>query len=182
MSPRSWAGDSARYLDSIDRSVHAEGGPPSVRTSQAERMTVVPAIGDSLRDGAWRTAAISRNYQSVISVPLQYDEFVYGVLTVYSDRSDAFGEMFQSVFAELGESIANAIRDVESRQREAADTVLELDLSLGATDTLLVQLADALDTTVTCDGAVPHEGEATRLFIEVEGPGRRRGRDHRVHR
>ncbi|MFC7020118.1 MULTISPECIES: bacterio-opsin activator domain-containing protein [Haloarcula] len=167
--PRSWAGDSARYLDSIDRSVQPEGGPPSVRTSRSERMTVVSAIGDGLRDDAWRTAAISQNYQSVISVPLQYDEFVYGVLTVYSDRSDAFGEMLQSVFAELGESIANAIRDVEARQRGAADTVLELDLSLGATDTLLVQLADALGTTVTCDGAVPHEDETTRLFIEVEG-------------
>ena len=166
---RSWAGDSASYLDSIDLTIGPEDGPPAVRTARSAQMTVVPAIGDSLRDGAWRTEAISRDYQSAISVPLQYDEFVYGVLTVYADRSDGFREMLQSVFAELGETIANAIRDVESRKRDAADTVLELELSLGATDALLAQLADSLGVTVTCDGAVPHDDDSTRLFIEVDG-------------
>ncbi|MFC7027578.1 bacterio-opsin activator domain-containing protein [Halomicroarcula sp. GCM10025710] len=166
---RSWAGDSASYLDSIDLTIGPEDGPPAVRTARSAQMTVVPAIGDSLRDGAWRTEAISRDYQSAISVPLQYDEFVYGVLTVYADRSDGFREMLQSVFAELGETIANAIRDVESRKRDAADTVLELELSLGETDALLAQLADSLGVTVTCDGAVPHDDDSTRLFIEVDG-------------
>lgn len=168
--PRAWAGESASYLDSIDLSIPDHGGPPAVRTARDATMTVEDAIAEGLRAEGWRTEAISRNFQSAISVPLQYDDFVYGVLTVYAAQSSGFSEMLQSVFTELGESIANAIRDVESRQREASDTVVELDLLLGAPDSLFTQLTETLGADVCCDGAVPHGADSTRLFIEVSDP------------
>jgi predicted DNA binding protein len=79
--------------------------------------------------------------------------------------------MLQSVFTELGGSIANAVRDVESKQSEATDAIVELDLSLGAPEDLLTQLTETLGTTVRCDGAVPHDDDSTRLFVEVENAG-----------
>lgn len=167
--PRAWEGASANYLDTLSLSISDEKGPPAVQTANSGTMTVVPSIADNLHDEPWRSEAVSRTLQSAISVPLQYHDFSYGVLTVYADRPSAFGEKLQAVLAELGESIANAIREVESRKRQAADSVVEVALSLNAPETFLQQLATALDTTLWCDGAVPNGTNTSRLFLRIDG-------------
>ncbi len=73
-------------------------------------MTIVPSVADNLRGDHWRTEALSREFQSALSIPLEYDDFVYGVLTVYAQQEDGFGEMPQEVYAGLGETIAMRYR------------------------------------------------------------------------
>jgi PAS domain S-box-containing protein len=167
VEPRTWAGRDGGYLDALELSTAAANGPPAVQTARTGTPTVVDAISTDLRGDQWRTEAISRDFQSVISVPLAYDGFLHGVLTVYADQTDRFDEMLQSVLVELGESIANAIREVQSRHRQPTDSVIELDLSVGATDTLLSEVARRLDTTITCEGGVPSDGSTTRLFVRI---------------
>ncbi|MBV0923828.1 PAS domain S-box protein [Halomicroarcula limicola] len=166
VEPRTWDGRSEGFLETVSTSAVGDGGTPAVRTARSGEPTVVPAIADNLRDEHWRTEAISRNFQSAISVPLKHDDFRYGVLTVYADQSDRFGETLRSVFVELGENIANAIREVESRKRRLTDSVVELDLSLAAPDCLPVQLAREFDRSVICSGVVP-SGDRTRLFLRI---------------
>lgn len=165
---RAAAGRATSYLDGVSLSTTGDGGVPAVRTARDGTMTVVPTIAEAVHTEHWRTEAISRDFQSAISVPLEHDEFTYGVLTVYADQSELFGETLQSVFAELGEIIANAIREVESRRRQVGDDAVELELSLSATDGPLVALARRLDATVTCTGAVPNGDERTRLFLRID--------------
>jgi len=167
VEPRTWAGRSSGYLDTLDRSTAGENGPPTVRTARSGEPTVVDSISDGLREESWRSEAISRDYRSAISIPLAYDEFLYGVLTVYADETDRFEEMLQSVLLELGESIANAIREIQSRNRQPTDSVMELDLSVASEETLIAQLARRLDVTVTCEGGVPGDDGTTRLFIRL---------------
>ena len=152
VEPRTWAGRSSGYLDDLDHSTAAENGPPAVRTVRTGEPTVIDSVSDRLREESWRSEAISRDFRSAISIPLAYDEFLYGVLTVYADDVERFGEMLESVFVELGESIANAIREIQSRNRQPTDSVIELDLSVASEDTLIAQLARRLDVTVTCEG------------------------------
>lgn len=167
VEPRTWAGRSAGYLDTLTLTTADEGGPPSVLTARGGEPTVVDSITDDLRGESWRTEALSRDFQSAISVPLAYDDFLHGVLTVYADQTDRFGGMLESVLVELGESIADAIREIESRHRRPTDSAIELDLTVTSEQSLLVQLARRLDATVTCDGGVSSDGETTRLFVRV---------------
>jgi PAS domain S-box-containing protein len=167
VEPRTWAGRSSGYLDGLDLSTDVDNGPPAVRTARSGEPTVIDSISDGLRDEPWRSEAISRDFQSAISIPLEYDGFRYGVLTVYADEVDRFGEMLESVFVELGESIANAIREIQSRNRQPTDSVIELDLSVASEDTLIAQLARRLDVTVTCEGGVPGDDGTTRLFVRL---------------
>ncbi|MBX0293310.1 bacterio-opsin activator domain-containing protein [Haloarcula nitratireducens] len=166
VEPRTWGGRPQGFLETVSTSAVGDGGTPAVQTARSGEPTVVPAVADDLRGERWRTEAISRNFQSAISVPLKHDDFLYGVLTVYADQADRFGETLRSVFVELAESIANAIREVESRERRLADSVVELDLSLSAPDCLPVQLARRFDRSVTCSGVVP-SGDRTRLFLRI---------------
>jgi PAS domain S-box-containing protein len=168
LEARAWAGDSPSYLDAISLTTTGDGGPPAVRTAQSETMTVDPSVADGLQTDRWRAEAVSRDFQSVISIPLQYEEFTYGVLTVYATEQAAFEEMLQSVFAELGETIASAIQEVESRQRQSAATTLELDVSISAPTSPMEKITDRLDGAIACEGVVPEAGEKTRLFFRVE--------------
>ena len=168
LEPRAWAGDSPDYLDSISLATTQAGGPPAIQTARAEASTVVPAVADGLRSEPWRGEAVSRDYLSAISVPLRYDEFTYGVLTVYGTERSVFEEMLESVFVELGQTIANAIREVESRQRRSAATATELEVALSAPNAPLAQIADQMGLPVICEGTVPQAGDATRLFFRVD--------------
>lgn len=167
VEPRTWAGRSSGYLDALDLSTARENGSPAAQTARSGTQTVVDPISDDLRGQQWRTEAITRDFQSVISVPLASDGFLYGVLTVYADQTDRFGEMLETVLVELGESIANAIREVQSSRRQPTDSVVELDLSVAAPTSLLTAVARRLDTTVTCEGGVAGDGSTTRLFIRI---------------
>jgi len=169
LTPSAWAGESSSYLDAVSFPLAGEDGPPAVRTARSEEMTVVPSIADDIRGEQWRTEAVSANLQSVISVPLRHDDITYGVLTVYGTADITFDGMFQSVLAELGEIIANAIREVESRQRRSTTSVMELDVSLSAPTSPLGRLADTIGSPIVCDGVVPETDGMTRVFFDVDG-------------
>jgi len=167
--PQSWAGSAASYLDDVSLSTDGEGGPPAVRTARTNSTTVVPTIAEGLRGSQWRTEALTREFQSAISVPLEHDGFVYGVLTVYADEHVPFGDRVQSVFAELGATIANVLREIESRQPSSGDRAVELRLSTPAPSDPTTALVDRLGSVAVCEGAVPGDGERTRQFVRMPG-------------
>lgn len=167
VDPRAWAGEGADYLDAVSLETDGEAVPPAVRTSREREMTVVPSVAADLREEAWRTEALSRDFRSALSVPLRYQEFTYGVLTVYGAEQSAFGETLQSVFAELGETIARAVCEVQSRRRRSGATTVELDLSVAAPTAPLQRLTARLGAPVDCAGVVPDEDGTTRLFVRA---------------
>jgi PAS domain S-box-containing protein len=168
LDPQAWAGEASGYLDAVSLSVDDAGErPPAVRTAQDGSVTVVSSVASGFRESSWRSKALSRDFQSALSVPLEYEGFSYGVLTVYGTEQFAIGGMIQSVFAELGETIARAICEVQSRRRRSAATAVELELRLSAPTSPLQQFAGRLGEPVVCEGIVPGE-ETTRLFFRTD--------------
>lgn len=167
LDPRAWAGEAPGYLDAVSLETASSDGPPAVKATEQQGMTVVPSVAADLREEAWRTEALSRDLRSALSVPLRYEEFTYGVLTVYGAEQSVFDETLQSVFAELGETIARAVCEVQSRRRRSGATTVELDLSVSAPTAPLQQLGDKLGAPVDCAGVVPDEDGITRLFVRA---------------
>ncbi|WP_207586409.1 bacterio-opsin activator domain-containing protein [Halomontanus rarus] len=168
--PRAWAGAGPEYLDEISLDATAAGGSePAVSTVRTERPTVVANVLEDLQTDAWRTAALARGFVSCLSVPLAVDDYSYGVLTVYATESETFGDLERTVFAELGESIANAITAVNTRQALHADTHLELELEFDSSETFLGRLARKTGCRVTYDGLATHSADETRLFFTTTG-------------
>ncbi|WP_158056004.1 PAS domain S-box protein [Halorussus halophilus] len=161
VEPRTWAGNELGYLDSATCS-----DEPATNTLRTREPTVVENVADGLRSEPWRSEALSRGFQSVISVPLVYDELVYGVLSVYATRADGFDPMFQTVFAELGDTIAHAIDAAEAKQGLLTDDVVELDLRIPRAADPLARLARETGGVTRFEGLVPGvNGE--RLFFSV---------------
>jgi predicted DNA binding protein len=169
IDPEAWSGTGADYLDDISLSTAEDGGPPAVRSIRSESPIVETTIADGLRAESWRTAALTRGFQSAISVPLSHDGFVYGVLTVYAEDQSALGETVRSVIAELADTIANGLREVASRQPRRTDNAVELRFTAERSADPMSRLAERLDADVTCTGIVPKSGETTGQFLRIPG-------------
>ncbi|MGQ3410772.1 bacterio-opsin activator domain-containing protein [Natrinema sp. LN54] len=156
------------YLDSVSLSL-VDGSEPAVRAATDREETVVSNVADGLRDEPWRSAALAREYQSAVSVPLCYDEFAYGVLTVYADRPGAFDDMIRAVLGELGETIASAIAAVERKRALVSDASTRLEFEVGDDAFVFAQLARRADCALSVDGSVRQHEDGASVFAAVDG-------------
>ncbi|ELY52098.1 bacterio-opsin activator domain-containing protein [Natronolimnohabitans innermongolicus] len=161
------AGRGRDYLDSVSFSL-ADAVEPAARTAADREVTVVSNVVDRLRDESWRSEALSREYQSVAGVPLAYDEFTYGVLTVYADEPDAFDEVTRTVLTELGETIASAIAAVERKQALLTDSRTRLEFDVDDDGFVFSRLAERADCAISFDGGVRLREGGAAVFATVE--------------
>ncbi|WP_338042050.1 PAS domain-containing protein [Natronolimnohabitans innermongolicus] len=154
LRPQATAGQERGYLDAVTvTAVDDSAAEPAGRAAHTSDPVSVANVGESIRDGAWRGAALSRNFQSVYAVPLVYEGFLYGVLTLYSDDRDAFDDPLRSMLSELGETVGYAIDAVKRKGAMENDrSMVELEFGLEAA-TPLARLADHLDARVELEGA-----------------------------
>jgi len=168
LTPYAWAGDATGYLDDVDLSLSTGDEPPSVRSARSGEVVTVSSVATDLRNETWRMAAVRRGFGSVISVPLPAEEGLYGVLTVFGTDPSTFDESMQSVFAELGETIGNAFRAVETREWLAADSVIDVGLEVTAPDDPLSRLAAGTNANLTVEGTVTR-GDERWAFVRGDG-------------
>ncbi|WP_137285222.1 bacterio-opsin activator domain-containing protein [Halorussus salinisoli] len=171
LRPRAWAGDEQGYLDSVP----LEFGPdadtlePSVRAADDREATLVSNVAEHLRTGTWCKEAVSRDFQSVLSIPLVYDDVLFGTLNVYADRPDAFDEMVRSVLRELGDTVASAINAVQRKEALRSDTVVELEYRISDPSAVLQRLASETGGSLKVEGDVVRDDGTTLVFAIVEG-------------
>ncbi|UPW00641.1 PAS domain S-box protein [Halorussus gelatinilyticus] len=171
LRPRTWAGAEQGYLDAVP--LEFDGDPktvePSVRTAERREATLVSNVAEHLRTGRWGKEAVSRDFQSVLSIPLAYDDVLFGTLTVYADSPDAFDEMVRSVLRELGDTVASAINAVQRKEALQSDTVFELEYRVADPSALLARLASETGATIAVEGDVTGDDGTTLVFATVEG-------------
>ncbi|WP_312909854.1 bacterio-opsin activator domain-containing protein [Natronosalvus caseinilyticus] len=172
VTPRAWAGDGQGYLDALETlAADSTGSEPTSQTLETRSPTVVENVASDLRAGEWRSPALTRGFQSVASVPLAYDEFSYGALTVYADRPDAFDETAREVLRELGETIASAIGSVERTHALLGGRVAELtyETDVENTGTAIDRLARTLECRLDLEGGIQRLESGVLTFVTVSG-------------
>ncbi|SIS00155.1 bacterio-opsin activator domain-containing protein [Natronorubrum thiooxidans] len=137
-----------------------ETGTIQTQTGISENETVP----DPLRDGA-RDAGV----RSAIAVPIRHNESIYGVLTVFSGREEAFSEGERAGFELLGETIGFTIMAVRNRQLLFADAVIELEFRIDGGDTFSFDLSEEYDCTCSLEWAGTTSNGRTVQYITIEG-------------
>jgi len=169
LSVRGWAGSEQGYFDNVSLDRTDAALEPAVETAVSGEPTVVGNVAQNVQREAWRQSALASNFQSVLAVPIELDEYSYGVLVVYTPVVGMFSDLEENVFAELGESIANAINSVTTRQALHSDTLVSLTLRIEDTNDQFTALAAAADCTVHYEGLATQSAEETRLFVRTTG-------------
>jgi len=170
LEPRYHAGFERGYLDAVTiTTVNESAAEPAGRAARTRSPIHVENVAASVHDGEWRGEALSRNFQSAYAIPLVYDGFCYGVLSIYGEQRGAFDETLRSTLAELGETIAYAIDAVKRKNALFGDGHTEVELEVAA-DATLCRLAEFLGEPVTYEGATARADGAQFVFAAVEEP------------
>ncbi|MEM4780448.1 MAG: bacterio-opsin activator domain-containing protein, partial [Halalkalicoccus sp.] len=161
---RTAAGVEEGYLDAAIE-IGADGEPTGGALSTGDAQFV----RSEAANGEWVERAHGREYRAVAAVPIAYGETVYGVLGIYSDRTEAFDDEERAVLSELGRTVGHAINAAESKKALVADTVTELRFAFAGTPEALVELSTEGYATAL-EGAVSDDGGGFLEFYAIEGP------------
>jgi PAS domain S-box-containing protein len=189
LAPRAWAGSERGYLDSLLASESADeskfvgsdptagsrpgdGRPtaddaPSVRVARDGDPVVVDNVTDGIQGSDWRRRALSCEFLSVASVPLVYNDYGYGVLSVYATDPSAFDDATRTMFEELGETTANAINSAQAKETLLTESVVELDVRVPASNAPLRRMAEAIGGELRLEGHVPQSDGTALLYLSV---------------
>ncbi|WP_157533196.1 GAF domain-containing protein, partial [Haloferax profundi] len=166
--PRAWSGTERGYLDNVMAQNRVSKSEPSERAATTREVVMVTNVAENLREEEWRKHALSRDFLSVLSIPLVYNEFFYGVLTVYADTQNAFDETTQAVLGELGETIASATSALERKNALLTTSSTRLEFAVDDPTFVFSWLAEKTGCSVSYQGGVQQTTEGTYVFITVE--------------
>ena len=166
--PRAESGTGRGYLDDVALAADADGDPACATAATGEE-TLVSNVATDLRRTPWRRAALERDFQSAVAVPISYDGVSYGVLAVYADRPAAFDGMVRTVMAELGETVASAISAVERKAALLTTAVTRVEYAASGGGFPLSRVAERADCTLSVVTGIQQTVEDDSVFATVEG-------------
>ncbi|WP_241430756.1 PAS domain S-box protein [Haloferax elongans] len=116
--PQTVAGDAPEYLESV--TIRADDTPTGRGPAgTALRKGVVSIVQETQTDPAyepWRHLATRYGVDAVAGVPIRHDDETYGVLTIYANEPNAFGEKERNVLADLGVTVGHAINALQAHR------------------------------------------------------------------
>jgi predicted DNA binding protein/CheY-like chemotaxis protein len=150
--------------DVAGATIDAGEGHPVAEAVASASVVVTDAetvVGDGTRE------ALPDGDGRAVVVPLTHRDTTYGALVAHAGAEYEVTDRGREVLSELGDTIANAVSAVESQQLLRSDTVVELDLRVTDREAVLVDLAAALDATVTLEGFAPGTEGAVTCYATV---------------
>lgn len=168
VEPRAWAGTEQGYLDSQQLAVAPSETEPAGQTAATGDVTMIPNVAADLRNAPWRSDALTRDFLSVLSIPLVYNDLRHGILTIYADTKDAFDETTRTVLRELGETIASALSAIERKHALLTSSVTRVEFVIDDERFLLSRLARSTGCTISYEGGIQHAPAGNSVFVAVE--------------
>lgn len=163
-----WAGSPPGYTDAIDRDLAAESSQPEVKAIQTRSTVTESNIASSPHGENWRSTALVYEFRSVISVPLEHDGILYGVITIYSGRPGNFDELTISVLSELGELIGYALNMADQRSALLEGNGTDVTIELSGEDAF-IELASELSSEIRIENIIPRSQDRYLVHFVTEG-------------
>jgi PAS domain S-box-containing protein len=116
--PMAWQGFEDGYLEKkrITWDETETGRGPSGEALRTRQPVVVRNILLDPRFAPWREEALLRGYSSVISMPLETENGILGILSIYHRRVDVFNPDEVKLLVELAQDLSYGITAIRSRE------------------------------------------------------------------
>ena len=166
---RTGAGDAETSLQSVEAldADHEWLGQRTVQTGSAQ--TEIDVQESETVPEPLQNAAREDDISSAITVPIEHNDSIYGVLTVLASRDEAFSGDELTGFELLGETIGFTIMAVKNRQLLFADTVVELEFRIDGGDTFAFDLSEEYGCTCSLEWAGTTSSGRTVQYVTVDG-------------
>jgi len=164
-------GDDIReYLESVTVTVDTSesGQGPGGTAYRSGEVQVIENVRADPAFEPWREAALDHGFESVAVVPLTHGSTTHGILALYTDRTDAFGEREVAGFATLGEAVGFALSATQHRRLLESDSVLELEFEVTSGGPFMDATAER-DCRFVFENAVLGRDGLVIDYLTVEG-------------
>lgn len=142
------AGTPKDYLNAVSLDLSTDSTLPAVRALRDRKPVVEPNIAEQPSTDDWRNSALLHQHRSIISVPIIFEDVLYGALTIYSKQTGNFDELTKDVLTELGELIGYALNSINQRKALLEEDVVNLTFKISNTEDVFIGLAKELATTL----------------------------------
>ncbi|MDS0278724.1 PAS domain S-box protein [Halomicroarcula sp. S1AR25-4] len=168
------------YLDGIELSVDPDDDRIEGPTGEALRTGEVRTRQDITTAKRWADHADAHGFRASAAVPITHEDTMFGVLNVYTARSNAFEGEERVVIGQLGDIVGHAIAATQRKQALMSDEVVELefhvpdifetlDIGTGTCGTIsldhAIPVAD--DEYVVYGSATPDATESVRTITDA---------------
>lgn len=168
LSPTAQAGTEQSYLDSVSLTLAEDGGSElSVQAVRSRETCICSDTTENLLITEWRAEAVERDFRSALSIPLVYNETLYGVVSLYSQTGDGVFSARQAVLEELGELLAHTIVAQEQKNALHTNQPTTLEFDIWDEECRFTQIVAGTDCSIEFEGLVPQSGNATVVYVRV---------------
>ncbi|WP_193767597.1 PAS domain-containing protein [Halorientalis pallida] len=112
----------------VDDSEAARG--PTGRAFRTGQLQVCQNVQTDPDYAQWRERARAYGYRASAAVPISYENTVYGVLNVYTERANAFDTEERAVLGGLGDVMGHTINAIERQRLLMSDEVTEVEFRI----------------------------------------------------
>jgi predicted DNA binding protein/DNA-binding NarL/FixJ family response regulator len=154
VTPRVCAGIEDDQLQEIQSPIEGDGVDQEASTADTDEIRVVQTAQTDPPSERWREEAVAHGFHAAAAVPIQYEEYRYGVLNIYADSAYAFSEPEATILTRLGDVIGHAIAAIERREVLESDKVLELEFTLEGVASDLVERTSDGERSVSFDSLI----------------------------
>jgi PAS domain S-box-containing protein len=166
LQPTAWAGSGDRYLDSLDTR-DASSPVPAQHAAVDHEPFCVRDIADHVIGEGWAKDALSAGFGTVRSIPLVFDDVLYGVLTVYSTEREPFGSLCGDLLSSVASLLLNTIRTLEARYDSTQDERTELEFEITDSTYPIQRLAAETDARLRYETVTETTSKAVTAMVTV---------------
>ncbi|AUX10016.1 PAS domain S-box [Halalkaliarchaeum desulfuricum] len=136
------------YVDAVPLALEDDATRPAVRAATLGEPVVERHVAEFPQEDGWRRYALLYDLRSVVSVPVQHDEFLHGVLTVVSTDPEAFDDRLRSVLVQLGRLVGHGFRALDRRDALMAENPAGVTVELSGSRDVFDRLVANCGTTL----------------------------------
>ncbi|RQG89632.1 MEDS domain-containing protein [Natrarchaeobius chitinivorans] len=155
------------YLESVQAHQENPVIEPATTAFKNNKPVVIDDLITEPPFEPWRAKALERGYKSVASVPVCFKDSKYGVLTLFSDRTNVFNHQIEQVLENLGRCTGHAINACETKKALISEQVTELEICIKDNSLPSISLASEFDTRITFKGIVPQKDSPPRTYFTI---------------
>lgn len=174
IQPRVTAGTEG-YIDALELDTNGdlEHIEPALRAVREGQTVFVDDFTTEPKTD-WQQKALDNGLRTGAALPLVYSDIFYGVLAVYDDEPGTLDGATQRLFAELTDTLAFVIHNIETKNALAADRRIHATLQLVGPDYYLRDLVkqadcDSNNTRLMVHETLRHGNEKYIQYVSVNG-------------
>lgn len=136
------------YVDAVDLALEDDATRPATRAATLGEPVVEGNVAEYPQEDGWRRSALLYDFRSIVSVPVEHDDFLYGALTLVSTDPEAYDDRLRSMLVQFGRLLGHGFSALDRREALMAEDPVGITVELSGSRDVFDRLVAHCGTTL----------------------------------